>query len=129
MFADVVRFARPQRPWQLLLRGGSMSPGMLDGDNLLVVPQRRKPRLGDVIVFPQQNILVAHRVIGSGSTLLTAGDASTGKREFVPYEDVLGTVVRVERNGRPILTRVSSAIAALRLRARLALKYYLRLTR
>ena len=129
MLAEIVRVARPKRPWQLRLTGGSMSPRILDGDTLTVVPQRDGFRLGDVVIFPHGGILVAHRIIGVGKTLLTAGDASTGKLEHVPQDDVLGAVVRVERRGRLVHSHVSSPLAAMLLRARLALKYHLRLRR
>ena len=102
MLADVTRFVRPAKPWRLRLNGGSMSPNILEGDELLVEPGRA-PRFGDVVVFPNDRKLVAHRVIG--------------------------TVTEIRRSGRIVDSNVRSAPAALKLRARLALKYYLRLTR
>jgi hypothetical protein len=128
MFADVVRFVRPSQPWSLRLTGMSMLPRMLEGDELLVDPARY-PGLGDVIVFPHQDKLVAHRVVGTGAVFLTAGDASRGALEHVERADVLGTVVEIRRSDRVVQSHVRSRIVALLLRARLALKYHFRLVR
>jgi hypothetical protein len=128
MFADVVRFVRPSRPWSLRLTGFSMLPRMLEGDELLVNPDR-SPGLGDVIVFPHRGKLVAHRIIGTGQLFLTAGDASRGALEHVDRADVLGTIVEIRRSGRVVNSQVRSRTVAVLLRARLALKYYLRLVR
>lgn len=128
MLPEVLRFARPQRAWSLRLTGGSMMPHIREGDELLVEPHRA-PAFGDVIVFPHAEKLVAHRIIGTGSPILTAGDASRGAIEHIDPQDVLGTVIEIKRSGAVIDSRVRSRRAALLLRARLALKYYLRLAR
>jgi signal peptidase I len=111
------------------LNGGSMSPLLLDGDELLVDPTRGAPRLGDVIVFPQGEILVAHRVIQMGRELRTAGDASRGQCERVDPGTILGIVTEVRRRGYVIHSAVKSPVKALFLRARLALQYHFRLHR
>ena len=129
MLSEIVAMVRPTRPWRLRLTGHSMTPTIREGDDLLVVPQSGDARLGDVVVFPHREILVAHRVIGTGATLLTAGDASRGAREEVAARDVLGTVVEVRRREHVIRTALRSPLTALLLRARLALQYHLRLRR
>lgn len=105
-----------------------MSPGIREGDELLVDPHRA-PRLGNVIVFAQGEMLIAHRVIGTGASLLTAGDASSTVREKVDPRMVLGTVVEIRRRGSIIRSPLRSPIRALILRARLALKYHTRIRR
>jgi hypothetical protein len=129
MLSDVVAFARPKGPWYLRLTGFSMSPSLLDGDDLLVDPARGAPQIGDVIVFPHGNILVAHRVIEIGAKIRTAGDASRGQTECVDRSAVLGIVTEVRRRGAVIRSDMRSTWKAMLLRARLALRYHLRLHR
>jgi len=129
MLNDVLSMVRPKHPWRLHLHGYSMSPTMLEGDELLVVPQDEPARLGDVVVFPYREQLVAHRVIGAGEVLRTAGDASRGAVERIDPREVLGKVTEVRRRGRIIHSYASSPVKAVFLRARLALRYHLRLHR
>jgi hypothetical protein len=128
-FAQAVRMARPQAPWWLRLTGYSMAPALVENDELLVEPRIGMPRLGEVIVFPHNGRLVAHRVIGVAKPLRTAGDASRGQIERVPYEEVLGTVISARRDGRTIAAPVYSPLRAIGLRVRIALLYYARINR
>ncbi len=130
MLAELLQIVRPRAPWSLQLTGNSMHPTIRHGDDLLVHPAQSAPRLGDVIVFAQQDILVAHRVIGHGAgVFITAGDASSGVRELVTQNSIAGVVKCVRRNGRVVHARLSSPLAGAILRVRLALKYHLRLRR
>jgi hypothetical protein len=102
-----------------------MEPTIHEGDELLVTPQVRSPRFGDVVVFAYGDKLVAHRVIRSGGRIVTAGDASRGMREFVEPREILGTAVKVCR-APGTSTRLYSPVRAILLRARLAVRFQLR---
>ncbi|TAM73598.1 hypothetical protein EPN44_13370 [bacterium] len=126
---EIVRLAAPGEPFVVSLVGRSMHPALREGDQLVVDPPGGRPRLGDVIVFPYAGRMLAHRVIGCGADgILAAGDASTGQRERVRFERVVGVVRAARRNGRP-LWRPSSRMRALFLRLRLAVVYRMRMGR
>lgn len=128
-FSDAVLMGRPAQAWWLRLTGFSMYPRLLPDDELLVEPRSAGPKFGQVIVFPYRGHLVAHRVIGLGAQVRAAGDASTGQVEHIPYDQILGTVVSVRRSGRVIRAVLRSPSVAFALRARIALRHYLRIRR
>ena len=125
--SDVLAIARRNAPWVLRVSGTSMRPRILPGDRLEVRP-RDTIRFGDVVVFARGGSLVAHRVLKAAAVLVTAGDASRGSTEYVERRDVLGVGDRVFRSGMAPF-RPRSVPAALALRARIGLKYYLRMKR
>ncbi|TMB72693.1 MAG: S26 family signal peptidase [Chloroflexi bacterium] len=40
-----------RRPWRVAVAGHSMEPALREGDWLLMLPPRRTPRRGDVVLF------------------------------------------------------------------------------
>ena len=87
------------RPWRVTVSGHSMEPALREGDWLLVVPSRRTPRVGDVVLVrdPREATrLLLKRIAGvSAETVSVAGDRadrSTDSRHFgpVPLGDVIG---------------------------------------
>jgi nickel-type superoxide dismutase maturation protease len=87
------------RPWRVAVRGHSMEPALREGDWLLVVPPRRPPRSGDVVLVRDPRLrsrLLLKRVATIQSDgLVVIGDRSdhsTDSREFgaIPFTDVLG---------------------------------------
>ena len=104
-------------------RGFSMTPFIHDGDVLTIAPLGgRQPEVGDVVAFTLSDTgrLAIHRVIArpNGGWLLRADNAAQADG-VVPGEQLLGRVVRVERNGRRVclgLGRERALIAALSLR-------------
>lgn len=87
---------------RLVVEGRSMTPTLLPGDRLLVVPAPR-PRVGDLVVVPDPRHdprLLVKRVVAirSGTVELRGDnpDASTDSRDFggVPMGMVRGRVVR-----------------------------------
>ncbi|TAM56162.1 hypothetical protein EPN52_15045 [bacterium] len=125
----IVRLAAPRAAFTVTLFGCSMRPALREGDRLIVEPLQCRPHVGDVVVFPYAGRMLAHRVIACAArALITAGDASSGQRERIALEDVVG-VVRAARRGGRALPRPSSRMRALLLRARLAIGYRLRMGR
>ncbi len=87
-------------------KGMSMAPFIRDGDVVTVAPLgTRKPRTGEVTAFlhPLTGKAVVHRIVrrSSGFTFLK-GDNAFDVDGPLPERNILGTVSRVERNGRPI---------------------------
>lgn len=91
------------------MKGSCMHPFIRDGSTLLVEPiNMDKVRLGDIVLY-QTGVsrIVAHQVIrkipqGNRMTLLTKGGSCPAFNQPVHLEDLLGKVIRIERNGRPI---------------------------
>jgi len=84
-------------------KGFSMSPFIKDGDVLTIAPvQRANPRFGDVVVFthPSTRKLIIHRVVGKrADAYLTKGDNIPEADGFIAKANILGRVIKVERNG------------------------------
>lgn len=80
--------------------GGSMFPSLRAGWELVVDHGSEPPPFGALIVFLDQGLLVAHRVIGRtrAGHCWTKGDALIYRdRRPVPPERILGRVVAVRR--------------------------------
>lgn len=90
--------------------GCSMSPFVRDGDILEVRPvDAAAIRYADIVLYCRENRrLIAHRVVGGTGNqhpveLLVQGDASLSSTEIVSLKSVLGRVVSVQRNDKPIV--------------------------
>lgn len=86
-------------------KGISMIPFIRDQDVVTVAPSNRRPRVGDVIAFlhPQSGKPILHRVIERDSHgYWTQGDNSAAADGWIPSAAVLGTIVAVEHQGRPV---------------------------
>ncbi len=86
-------------------RGSSMVPFIRDGDFLTIAPLETRPhRVGEVVAFlgpPEDKpALVIHRIVGiQGTSFVIQGDGNGCAGEIVRAENVMGNVVRIERNG------------------------------
>ncbi len=109
--ADLLGLIRPVLgrglPFRFRAGGQSMSPFIRDGDVISIVPIDQKgPRLGEVVAFcyPGPDQLAVHRVIRrQGTTCLLQGDNLPQRPDgLFPHEALLGKVVRIERDGRPV---------------------------
>jgi hypothetical protein len=122
--ADLLREGRPVR---FRVGGPSMSPTIRDGDALTVAPLAPGAAAppGAIVLYAAQQGLVAHRVVGSSRgtepLLRVRADAPGSPEESVAPEQVIGQVVRVEREGRLVplaRSRVSGLARRLALRWR-----------
>lgn len=109
-------------------KGFSMSPFIKDSDVVTVAPvSEHKPRFGDVVVFinPDTEELIIHRVIGKRDNFhfFIRGDNLPTHKHLVPIPQILGSVKRVERDGRTVALGLGpeKALIALLSRRRLLL--------
>lgn len=94
-------------PFRFKARGWSMAPFIRDGDVITISPPGGSlPGIGKVVAFirPEDGKLVVHRIVGrQGAAVLIQGDNVTSLPDgIVPQENLLGRVMRIERDGRPI---------------------------
>jgi hypothetical protein len=91
--------------FQFRATGWSMTPFIKDGDVITIAPLK-KERLspGKVVAYIQSATghLVVHRVIGrQGASFLIQGDNTFSRAdELVCPQDILGCLIRIERQGR-----------------------------
>jgi len=101
-------------------RGGSMSPFIRAADVLTVDPVRPEELArGDVVLYRSVGgRALAHRVLGRrGDRFLIRGDGSTGKCDIVSCHEILGKVVRIDRDGTMVPPRRMLALAWARMPA------------
>lgn len=101
--------------------GSSMRPLIDPGDMILVEFGSRDPEIGEIALFGQGELTVAHRVVckpaGRDGLIRTKGDGSLTLDDPLRARDVLGIVVGMTRapdDGPPILVgrfRPSPALA------------------
>lgn len=85
--------------------GNSMLPLIQPGDQVLVRHGYGNVRRGDIIVFLQQEKMVAHRLLriykdGSVTTFITKGDNTSYLDSPVDTSEVVGRVLRIKRGSR-----------------------------
>jgi len=92
--------------FRLKAKGFSMLPFIRDGDILTISSLLKSPiGFGKSAAFidSQTGKLVIHRIIGKNNGLyLIKGDNAFGAGGLIPKENILGCVVRIERNGKNI---------------------------
>jgi hypothetical protein len=93
-------------PFRFRAGGFSMNPFIKDGDIITISPQGQTPAgRGDIVAFlhPVTGKLLVHRIIGNdGSFMRLRGDNATIEDGLVPLPDILGKVIRVERDGEDV---------------------------
>jgi ribosomal protein S18 acetylase RimI-like enzyme len=93
-------------PLRTAARGSSMAPFIRDRDVLTIAPLNGvDPRVGDVVAFTltDAGILSIHRIVARTSRgWLVRGDNAAQADGAVTADQILGRVVRVERNGRDV---------------------------
>ena len=92
--------------------GRSMYPSIREGELITVEPVAASDvKLGDIVLYRSQRGLIAHRVVGSSPTqssvlsphyFFLRGDASLSCDQPVAAHQILGRVIRVQRNGRSV---------------------------
>lgn len=87
------------RPWRVAVAGQSMEPSLREGDWLFVLPPRRAPRPGDVVVVrdprePARLLLKRVAEVRDDACVVIgdSADHSTDSRTFgaVPFAQVIG---------------------------------------
>ena len=93
-------------PVRFQAKGFSMSPFIKNNDVVTISPlQGTQPSLGDIIAFahPETQGLYIHRIVRNKCGFcVTKGDNRSQTEESVPIENILGSVTRVERDGRHV---------------------------
>ena len=93
-------------PLRTRVRGFSMSPFIRDDDVLTIVPMNScAPRSGEVVAstLPDSGRLAIHRVIvRMGTGWLVGGDNCPQADGVILRENMIGRVVRVERQGHEV---------------------------
>lgn len=96
------------KPFRFIASGFSMYPFIQDKDIITIAPlPANRPLSGDVVAFilPDTGKLTVHRVTKIRDTIFQIrGDYMQEPDGLVPRINILGTVTRVERNGRNITT-------------------------
>lgn len=81
--------------------GSSMLPFIRGGKDSVWLRKLDTVSVGDIILIRLPGRYVLHRVIATdGSTITLMGDGNIRGTEQCTPEDVLGTVVAIERNGK-----------------------------
>jgi hypothetical protein len=82
--------------------GESMYPVVPSGSRVLLVPRRRAPRTGDIVLVRGGDRLILHRVRAvTSDRLVTGGDASPTSDVGIPHHAALGLAVACD-DGRGI---------------------------
>jgi len=99
-------------PVRFQAKGFSMSPFIKNNDVVTISPgQGTRPGLGDIIAFahPETQGLCIHRIVcNKDGFFVTKGDNRSQTDESVPIENILGSVARVERDGKQIFLGLGS---------------------
>lgn len=93
--------------FKMKVKGSSMFPFIKEGDMITISPLKNSSvGLGKIVAFVGKNEsnLIIHRVVGrSKGSYLIKGDNAFGAKALTPSEDILGCVVKIERDdGRNI---------------------------
>lgn len=86
--------------WQKV-KGYSMAPALLDGDEVLLAPLTAVPVPGDVVVARRRGGILLHRVVRSSATAISMrGDACPTEDPPLHPRDLLLRAERMRRGGR-----------------------------
>lgn len=93
-------------PVRFQAKGFSMSPFIKNKDVVTISPLKcKQPGLGDIIAFvhPETEGLCIHRIVRKKDSIyVTKGDNISKTDECVPRENILGFVIKVERQGKQV---------------------------
>jgi len=91
---------------RMQVRGFSMTPFIRDGDVVEVSEiKNRAPKVGEVVAFTQSGSgrLAIHRIVGyEGKGWLVKGDNNREPDGIINFDQLIGRVIEVKRNGRTI---------------------------
>ena len=99
---------------RIALNGTSMLPSIAE-PMVLQLGTAERARIGDVLVFHNGSVNVAHRIVGiNANGFRTAGDAQPHVVESVPFTSVVGRVVAIWSDASPTQRRVDGRAHRLR---------------
>ncbi|MCK4338326.1 MAG: S24/S26 family peptidase [Candidatus Aminicenantes bacterium] len=106
-FVDLLKFVlEKKKGLRFRVRGFSMVPLIRDRDIVTVFPfSVKKARTGDVVIFREResSVLAAHRIVKKGEkSFLLKGDNIDMADGYIPLNNILCSVSRVEREGKKI---------------------------
>ncbi len=80
--------------------GASMAPFISEGDTVTIAAVT-KPRVGHVVLSESDSSLILHRIIRiTNCGVITCGDSNLSPDQaIVPFDDILGRVIKVVGNG------------------------------
>ena len=85
-------------------KGYSMTPAIRNGDIITISPLKGlMPRRGDVVAFrhPERPQMLVHRVLHTNvKKYFIKGDNCSAADGWIPAENILGLISRVERQGK-----------------------------
>ncbi len=88
---------------EIPIKGNSMEPFLIEGDLVKVVPKKFY-FFGDILLFFNfYGKVWCHRFIGisfkEGSVFFHLKGDNSKKKETIPYSNIIGKVVSIQRNG------------------------------
>ncbi|NOX60905.1 MAG: hypothetical protein GXP42_03005 [Chloroflexi bacterium] len=87
---------------RLRVRGASMEPTLPAGGAVEARPLHRPLRVGDIVLFLQQDRLVAHRLVGRAADgWLTQGDSVAEPDPPIAEEQILAVITPAHMHQRP----------------------------
>ena len=92
------------QPHWHVVRGISMWPFLRPADRVLVLPNTEHLAVGEVVLIRFNERLVVHRIaqINEAETILTWGDFNLQPDPLAAQAQILGKVIKIERNQRQI---------------------------
>lgn len=103
MLEDAARLMAEGREVSFTPLGNSMLPFIRGGRDSVTLKANHNVKVGDMALVRIGGRYVLHRVIKADEKVLTLmGDGNIRGTEKCTRDDVLGTVVAIERNGRTI---------------------------
>ena len=103
-------------------QGGSMRPLIAPGTRMLVEFGAAPARVGDIVLFPLGDLVVAHRVVAcrTGTTLVVKGDAEPYADRPLDRTELLGVVRALRRGPSGPIIRIGCAGRSARTIARIS---------
>jgi len=95
---------------RIITRGLSMFPLISTGDRITVSPEK-SPSIGDLMVFKSNDQMVCHRLVrvfekDGMKYYQTRGDSFINLDEPVTLDQILGKVIRIERENMSLPRRI-----------------------
>jgi len=127
------RLLEGKEPLWLPLLSGSMAPSLLPGDKLYIDPRVRTLQSGSIAVFYRKGTFFCHRILfsfkwGNKHYIFEKGDANDSAR-FILAGKMLGTVLKVRREGKETDLTTEEAVRGSRKLARRSSMRLLRIRR